>query len=1250
MEVADLDGTPAHPLVAEHGETLRTVVDWAREYLCSGHVDLGRRGHVCPFAKTALDGGTFYLSVHTGIPERVEDVAEILMGYRDWFEELCTVDTRRAANHTVLVAFPDLTGDHVRRVIDGTQAILKPDYVARGLMIGEFHDGPPEAGGLWNPDFRPLRSPVPLLAIRNMVPTDFPFLRHDPEFTAIYLGRFGDRIPAHLREQVAETVDTFGLTPAPEPVGAEVPLSTAQRRLWFLSRLDPGNAVHHLTRAIRLRGPVDAGLLADRLGGVLRRHPALRIRLAERDGQPVATLAESVHPELPVTGAGDEARAARLARAVARRPFDLRRGPLLRAELLRLAEDDHVLVLVAHRIAADDSSLDLVAGELGGAVTEPVADVVTGAPGDDLAHWVRRLADAPTLNLPTDRRRPRTQSYRGATHRFTLPADALARLRAVAGGTLLPGLLAAFDVVLARHSGQHDLLVGMPAGAPRSSVGPLESTVVLRADLSDDPTFRELTARCAADARDALRHRGAAFEDVVAALDVERSLDTPPVFQARIAVREDAPVVPPLPGVAAEEFPIDVGATEVDLTLHAWPAASGGLALALEYSTDLFTAATVRQLAEHLVTVVVSAGAQPELPVHRIPLLADGEYARLLEVRQGPVLAVPATPLELLAPADPDGVAVRAEDGDVTFRELHERAAQVAHVLRAWGVGPDVAVGVCVDRSAAMVVALLGVWLAGGAYVPLDPGFPPDRLRHMLSDAGVDVVVTHEPVRRRVGTLFDDIAGVVCLDEDADVVAEQPTEPPLDGPGPDDLAYVIYTSGSTGRPKGVEIPHRAVANLLVAFDHAVPLTAADRWLAVTTLSFDIAALELFHPLASGACVIVASGPETTDGAALRRRAVESAATIMQATPATWRLLLAAGELPVGLRTRLCGGEAVPRDLADDLAADGARVWNVYGPTETTVWSAAGVIEPAPAPIEIGPPIANTSVHVLDAAGTPAPVGVVGEVHIGGLGLARGYRNLPELTRERFVADPTRPGERLYATGDLARYRPNGRVEFLGRTDHQVKVRGFRIELGEIESVLLAHDGVAAAVVTALPGPDGDPRLVAYVVGSGVGDASWPTLRDWLRRGLPEYMVPATAVPMAELPLTPNGKIDRAALPEPLWGSMITVRQGPRNPIETSLVELWRDVLGGVEVGVTDDFFALGGHSLLGAKLLARVRAYFDTEVPMRSLFEEPTVAGLAAVLERLELAPGQATAIAELRQRIAAMPDDEVAALLDQSS
>jgi acyl-coenzyme A synthetase/AMP-(fatty) acid ligase len=447
----------------------------------------------------------------------------------------------------------------------------------------------------------------------------------------------------------------------------------------------------------------------------------------------------------------------------------------------------------------------------------------------------------------------------------------------------------------------------------------------------------------------------------------------------------------------------------------------------------------------------------------------------------------------------------------------------------------------------------------------------------------------------------------------------------------------------------VEIPHRAVANLLVAFDHRIPLAAADRWLAVTTLSFDIAVLELFHPLASGASVIVASGPETADGAALLARAVDSTATVMQATPATWRMFLAAGEAPPTLRTRLCGGEAVPRDLADDLGSDSARVWNVYGPTETTVWSAAGEIGPAPAPVEIGPPIANTSIHVLDAAGTPAPVGVVGEVHIGGLGLARGYRNLPELTGERFVPDPTRPGERLYATGDLARFRPNGRIEFLGRTDHQVKVRGFRIELGEIESVLLAHDAVAAAVVTAWPGPDGSPRLVAYVVESGAGDASWPVLQAWLRQSLPDYMVPATVVPLAALPLTPNGKVDRNALPEPIWGSVIAQRQEPRNPVEKSLVGLWREVLGVVEVGVTDDFFALGGHSLLGAKLLARVRAYFDTEVPMRSLFEEPTIAGLATVLERLETAPGQATAIAELRQRIEEMPDDEVAALLEQS-
>jgi amino acid adenylation domain-containing protein len=1221
IEIADLhSGTAGADL-----STARAVIDWAREYLCTGHAELGRRGHVCPFAKTALDGGTFYVNVQSGTPERAEDVAEMLLGYRDWFARLSIKDGSRAQWNTILVAFPDLAGDDVHRVIDGTQQLLKAEYVARGLMIGEFHDGPPDKAGLWNPDFRPLRSPVPLLAIRNMVPTDFPFLRDDPEYVGAYLSRFSDEVPAHLREQVAAAVEMFGLTPAPRPVGAVVPLSPAQRRRWFLSRMDPGNAVHNVARAFRLTGTVRPDL-ADSLAAIVRRHPALRITLAEQDGQPVATVADNAETTLAVLDVANEVEAERAARKFARRPFDIRRGPLLRGLLIRLSAQDHVLVLAAHRIAADEAAMDLICDELGGIVGDVLAPADQVSSPADLEYWTRRLAGAPTLDLPVDGRRPPMQSYRGATHRFRLPV----------GGTF-EMLLAAFTIVLSRHSGQTDIVVGCQG----------DTTAVLRTDLSGNPTFQQLVGSCAAGIAEASDHANVAFEDVVAALDIERNLAVPPVFQARLVVRERPPAVPRLADVAVAELPLDLATTDVDLTLRARPGADGTLDLALEYNTDLYEPETIRRLADHLVAVTT---ADVSIPVNEIPLLTEQERVALMRDRQGVTIELPdpATPLTLLAHGlarDPDALAVRAADGDLSYSDLYRRASQLAHLLRAWGAGPDVPVGVCVERSASMVVALLGVWFAGAAYVPLDPGFPIDRLRLMLADAGAEVVVTHGPAQERVDDLLAETAGVINLDDDADVLAAQPDTQPDNGPQPDDLAYVIYTSGSTGRPKGVEIPHRAVANLLVAFDRVLPLSGDDRWLAVTTLSFDIAVLELFHPLASGAQVVVASRPETEDGLSLRQRAISSGATVMQSTPATWRMLLAAGGVPPGIRARLCGGEAVPRDLAGELAVDGATVWNVYGPTETTVWSAAGVIIPD-APIQIGPPIANTTVDVLDASGSPVPVGVVGQIHIGGLGLARGYRNMPALTKQRFITDPARPGSRLYATGDLARYRRDGMLEFLGRADQQVKVRGFRIELGEIESVLRAHESVDAAVVTTWRGEGDDHRLVAYLV----GDISWPELEAWLRRSLPGYMVPSAVVTLDELPLTPNGKVDRAALPSPTWGGQISERRPPRNAIERALVELWRDVLGLTDIGVDDDFFSLGGHSLLGARLLARVRAYFDIEVSVRSLFEAPTAAGFAAVLERLEPEPGYAETIAQLRQRIDAMPDDQVEALLGQST
>jgi len=570
---------------------------------------------------------------------------------------------------------------------------------------------------------------------------------------------------------------------------------------------------------------------------------------------------------------------------------------------------------------------------------------------------------------------------------------------------------------------------------------------------------------------------------------------------------------------------------------------------------------------------------------------------------------------EAQAKRTPDAVAVGFEGETLTYAGLNARANRLAHHLRALGVGPEVMVGLCVERGVDMVVGLLGVLKAGGAYVPLDPGFPPQRLAFMLDDARVPVLVTQSPLRDR---LSGHEAYVVCLDDAREALDAMPAGDPDGGAGPDHLAYAIYTSGSTGTPKGVMIPHRALTNFLLSMAREPGLTESDTLLAVTTLSFDIAALEVFLPLTVGARVEVVGRETAIDGVRLAGRLEEVGATVMQGTPASWRLLLESGwEGDSGL-TALCGGEALTRELAERLLAKTRVVWNMYGPTETTIWSTLARVETGQGPVPVGRPIANTRAYVLDAHLRPVPVGVAGELYLGGVGLARGYHGRPELTAERFLADPfgPNPGARLYRTGDLAKYRSDGVIECLGRVDGQVKVRGYRVELGEVESALAGLPSVREAAAVAREDGSGENRLVAYIVPRGDAVPTEAEMRAWLRDRLPEYMVPSAFVTLDALPLTPNGKVDRKALPDPEpprgeGGGYVP----PRGPIEEALVGIWAEVLGRETVGVFDNFFEVGGHSLLAAQLLARVRETLAVELALKDLFDDPTVAALAKQVE-----------------------------------
>ncbi|WP_326558936.1 amino acid adenylation domain-containing protein [Micromonospora sp. NBC_01796] len=1113
-----------------------------------------------------------------------------------------------------------------------------------------------------------------------------------------------------------------GLAAVTEPVIARLPrtgpdqlftCSSGQQRMWLASQFDPSDPSFHVSMSQRFGGRLDVAALRLALTDLVDRHEVLRTVYLGADGAPrqlvrppePVPLPEVDLRDLPVADREPQARL--LARHAFAEPFDLATGPVLRATLYRLADDDHVLMMTSHHIAIDGWSIGNALRELAALYTwrrsTPESGPGTSPPAGpplpalpiqyaDYAHWQhdslnegeladglefwRRQLAAPRTDpeLPIARRRDQPGDGAGAGTggkvSLSIGPELLDGLRAAAGATRgttpFVTLLTALKALLARYLGQSDVTVGTLVAARthvelEPLIGYFANPLALRTRLDPELTFAEAVARVRRTVIDGFAYQSVPFDLVVQELAPRRDAQRHPFFQAALILHNFSEGSrPDWPGLDVRWWDSELDDMLFDLTLVAVPQPDGGLEATFSYRTEVFDAADVERLAAGFRQLLVGIAADPGQRLGDVALLTPADRQRALVDWQGPIRELP--PEASTFPAlwarscarYPEAVAVAAEDGVLSYRELDRRANQLAYRLRAGGVGPETPVGICLDRTSDLLVAVLGVWRAGGAYVPLDPAFPAGRLRMMVDDAAVRVLVTEQGVADRMGELCDAVPELVRLDRDRAELDGLPDDPPAADPHPDQLAYTIFTSGSTGRPKGVEVSHGAVGNLLLSFGESLALTPADRLLAVTTLSFDISVLELLLPLVSGARVVVATNAEVVDGAALLARARSSGATVLQGTPATWRMLLAAGELPTSVRHRLCGGEAFSRDLAERLA--GGILWNVYGPTETTVWSAAGVVDPEPsagsAPVTIGPPIVNTRIYLLDGRGQPVPIGVTGEVHIGGAGVARGYRGRPGLTAQRFLPDPfgSEPGGRLYATGDLARHLPDGRIEFLGRGDQQVKIRGFRVELGEIEVVLREQENVRDAAVAAwTDGGDGDARLVAYVVPEAATDAAqlWSLLQPRLVLRLPAYLIPATLVVLDALPLTPNGKLDRAALPAPTWGATdSTPYVAARTPVEAAIVGIWEEVLGVEPIGVDTDFFALGGHSLLAERVLSRLRAYFQLAAPTRVLFDAPTAAGLAAALIELEPVPGQVTAIAEVRAEIEAMSPEDVALLL----
>ncbi|HEX6597443.1 MAG TPA: amino acid adenylation domain-containing protein [Acidimicrobiales bacterium] len=1054
------------------------------------------------------------------------------------------------------------------------------------------------------------------------------------------------------------------------PSGVEPPLSFAQERLWFMENYAPGTTAYSIPTVVHLNGELDVVALRRAFDLVVTRHESLRMSFpATADGRPTVRISSS--PDFPwgfvdVSDHPDpEASTAEVFDAYGARPFDVAAGPLVRAVLVRVHPEEHQLLVVVHHILSDGWSTDIMVKDLVKAYqalaagTTPVLPELPVQYGDfarwqrellgesarerALSYWRTQLTGVPPLDLPTDRPRPAAQTYVGATYEFRAGrdiADAIAGVGRASGATLYMTLLAAYQTLLGRLSGQSDFAVGSPiAGRDQPEVeglvGMFVNMLTLRVDLGDDPTFTQLLERTRKTVLDAFEHQDVPFEQLVNDLQLPRDVSRTPLFQAMFVLQNfdmsahDVADADDLGGALDVHWtPLTIASTRWDLQLQAVHLRDE-LRFTFTYNTDLFDSTTIERMADHLQVLLRSIAAAPQTRVSALAVLDGADRELVLSgwnatAGDFPGDATLVSLVEAQVDRTPDATAVVFEGKQLTFAELDARANQVAEKLRRLGVGRETLVGVCAERSLELVVALLGVLKAGGAYVPLDPEYPADRLAFMVDDSRAPVLLTQ---RHLVDDLPATTAHVLVLD-DPDTWTGQSTDRGPAAAGPANVAYAIYTSGSTGRPKGVPNTHRGICNRIDWMQKAYGLGPDDVVLQKTPASFDVSVWEFFWPLVTGARLVLARPGGHKDPAYLCGLIVAEGVTTTHFVPSMLGVFLP--EPGVGgcrsLRRVICSGEELPVTVTREFlrVLPWSELHNLYGPTEAAVDVSSWPCEPgavgAVSSIPIGRPIQNIQLYVLDRRFAPVPIGVAGELHIAGVGLARGYLNRPGLTAEKFVPNPYGPpGSRMYRTGDLARWRRDGTLEYLGRIDHQVKLRGLRIELGEIESALRTHPSVRDATVVVREDTPGDKRLVAYVLpDEGLGDLDTAALRNALKETLPDYMVPAAFVPLEAFPTTPNGKLDRKALPAPTVSrSAGQALVEPRTDMERAVAAVWQEVLGVASLGIDDDFFELGGHSMLATQVVAKLRTHLDgqgRQVGVMDLFKHPTVRELAALV------------------------------------
>lgn len=1035
----------------------------------------------------------------------------------------------------------------------------------------------------------------------------------------------------------------------------KVPISAIQKQFWLINQMAPENSAYHVIDIFHLKGNLDLAALEKSVQTIIDRHEIFRTYLAFEKN----TLFQCIVPEtkfspvfIDLLAEPEEKKPQRITSIIKhekKKPFDLNKWPLIRLTVVHREPALFTIMFTIHHSIIDLASKALFASELQHLYAAYKADAEPPLTPPryqyrDYVQWQQQWLESPQmeaqgrywrnelketdgfLQLPSDKKRPPLQNLEGAAHKIFLDPVLTKRLEQFNqenNVSVFLTLLAAYITLLYRYSGQKNIVVGVPLTNRREKMhkeimGCFVNTMPLATTIKPEESFKQLLRQVRLNMLGAHRNQEIPLEEILTAVQHASNPSYNPLFQAGFTFAPPMPLC--LPGMEIEPVCVHHGGSQLDIFATFWES-NGGIEGFFEYNTALFESWRAKSLGDNYLTLLSSVLEKSDQPIDLLDIVSPAEKHKMLDSWNTTAINFEAPAclhhlIEQQVAAAPHNVAITFEEETLTYSELNQKANQLAFFLKNMGVGPGARVGVYLDRCAEIVPVLLAVFKAGAAYVPLDPDFPRERIAYMLDHSSAAVVLTKTTLE---SNLPDCKTNILCIDEQKEEIIRMPSENPAVKSSSDDLAYVIYTSGSTGKPKGVQIPHGAAVNFLLSMRRNPGIEKTDVLLAITTISFDISVLELFLPLAVGAKTVIASRTDASDGRLLSQALKAAGATIMQATPVTWRILFAAGwSAPPGFKA-LCGGEAMPPDLADNFVDNAGGVYNLYGPTETTVWSTCYHRTSKKSPISIGRPIHNTRIYLLDASMNPVPLGIPGELYIGGAGLAHGYLNAPELTENRFLPDPFSPlpGARLYKTGDWCRYLEDGNLEFCNRADNQVKVHGFRIELGEIEFMINQHPKVRESAAVVRENASGSKLLVGYVVSHDT-PPSGESLRAFLLEKLPYYMVPSLFIAIEKMPLTPNAKIDRRALPQPgterpeLAESFIA----PSNDAEKKMASIWRDLLSIDRIGIHDSFFLLGGNSMLSVQLAARIQEEFQCEIRVVKLFQYPTIHSLLNFLNK----------------------------------